>query len=261
MHRTELNKYKPKVINYKRARRKLVGWSAIFIFITYIGTQLISGFVAGAGLAIFFGIKEQEKLQLVLKEFTLHILIFSLLTSALIMILLSLKFGKGLIKDRTPTGIALNAGGISNVFFGTFLGILIALLYTSIALFIFPPATQQEVGPITELLLTPGNTRIFWIFMALIFAPPVEEFLFRGVILAGLTYSRGVVFGSIITTILFISIHTFEAIHYLPAFIGISLIAIATLYLRLKYRALGPCVGAHFGYNLIIALGAILMSQ
>ncbi|MGH7885494.1 MAG: lysostaphin resistance A-like protein, partial [Thermodesulfobacteriota bacterium] len=136
--------------------------------------------------------------------------------------------------------------------------IIIALVYSSFAVFIYAPDPNVEAGPLTEMLLTPGPLRIFWIFLALFFAPLVEEFLFRGVMLAGFAYSLGIYKASIIVTLVFVAVHAFEAVHYPPAFGGITFVAIAVLYLRLKYKALGPSIAAHFGYNFIIALASLL---
>ena len=74
------------------------------------------------------------------------------------------------------------------------------LVTSSFAIFIYPPDPEAEVGPLTEMLLTPGPTRLFWIFLALFFAPFIEEFLFRGVMLAGFTYSLGIKKAGIIIT-------------------------------------------------------------
>ncbi len=245
------------VQNNNEQKRKLNAKSAVLIFASYLGIQILSGIIAGIVFAVYFAAKNSgfnsEEFQLFFKGYTLPILIFSLLSSGFIMLALSLKYGKDLIKDTSTTGIALNTGKTKNLLFSIFLGILIALLYSSFAVFIYPPDPDAEVGPLTQMLITPGPTRIFWIFLALFFAPFVEEFLFRGVMIAGFAYSYGITRAAIIVTFLFVVIHSFEAIHYPPAFGGITLIAIVVLYLRLRYKSLGPPIAAHFGYNLVIA--------
>lgn len=253
-----MNKYNPKVTNYRKPGRKLVMWSAMLIFLSYLASQLLAGLIGGIALSIIYNVNDQELLQDIIKQNTISILIFSLAFSFSVMLVLSLYFCRGLFRDRSPTGIAIHSGGFVNTGFGILLGLIVSMFYLSIALFVFPPGSETEVGPLTEMLMKPGKTRIAWLFFALFFAPAVEEFLFRGVLFAGINYSRGIVSAAVITSILFISIHIFEAIHYPPAFIGISLIAVATLYLRLKFNALGPAVGAHFGYNLLIAAGALV---
>lgn len=242
--------------------RKLNAKSSILIFFSYIGTQILSGIFAGAVLAICFTITnsgfDHEAFTVFLKNFTLPILVFSLIASGLIMLTVSYKYGKGLFKDRSITGIALYTGNLDAIAIGAFMGVLIAFIYIFIAVGIYPPDPEAEVGTLTKMLLTPGPTRIFWILLALFFAPFIEEYLFRGVMLAGFTYSLGIYKASILVTVLFVAVHAFEAIHYPPAFGGITLIAIIVILLRLKYKALGPPIAAHFGYNLVIASGALL---
>lgn len=248
--------------NSKNHNRKLNAKTSILIFVAYLGTQILSGILASLAFVLYFIIVNSgfnsESFQIFFKEFTLPILIFSLLSSGFVMLALSKKYGKGLFKDRSITGIALHPGESKTILFSILLGMLIALSYASFAIFIYPPDPDAEVGPLTEMLLVPGPTRIFWISLALFFAPFIEELLFRGVMLSGFTYSFGITKASIIVTLLFIVIHIFEAIHYLPAFGGITLIAVIVLYLRLKYKALGPPIAAHFGYNFVIASVALL---
>lgn len=245
-------------------KRGLNARSSILIFLSYIGTQIFSGILAGAVLAVYFTVInsgfDHEAFTNFLKKFTLPVLVFSLIFSGIIMLVVSYRYGKGFFKDRSNTGIALHSGSFNGIINGLFLGVLIAFVYILAAISIYPPDPEAEVGTLTKMLLTPGTTRIFWILLALFFAPFIEEYLFRGVMLAGLTYSLGLIKASIVVTTLFVSVHAFEAIHYPPAFGGITLVAIIAILLRLKYKALGPPIAAHFGYNLVIASGALLGS-
>lgn len=252
-----MNNTQPNIFNYKKPRRKLVAWSALLIFFAYLGSQLLSGVIGGIVISLSSGITEQSALEELIKQNTVSLIIFSLAFSTAVMLALSFIFCRGLFFDRTVTGIALHKGTNSQIFAGISLGLLVSVTYVLVASYFFSPESEVSVGPLTEMLLKPGKTRIAWILFALFFAPPVEEFLFRGVIFAGISYSRGIIASAVITSILFTVIHAFEAIHYPPAFIGIGLIAVVTMVLRIKYKALGPSIAAHFGYNLIIAAGAL----
>jgi len=49
--------------------------------------------------------------------------------------------------------------------------------------------------------------------------------------------------------------HITEMIYFWPSAIGITGLALAALWMRLRSGAIGPAVAVHFGYNAVIAVG------
>lgn len=243
-------------------KRKLNGWSATIIFLSYIGTQIIFGFFLGVFATILFlifkeGAKSKEALENFIQTLQIPTSIIALVAAIVVMLILSLHFGRELIGDRSPIGIAWNLGNRRNILIGLLMGLIAACIYILIAILIFPPDPDAPLSPLMQNVVSTGLFRWLWIFLILIIAPPAEEFLFRGVLFSGYSYSLGIISASIVSTFLFVIVHSFESVYYLPAYIGITALGITALLLRLKFRALGPSIAAHFSYNLAIAIIAI----
>jgi membrane protease YdiL (CAAX protease family) len=81
-------------------------------------------------------------------------------------------------------------------------------------------------------------------------SPPVEEFVFREMLFAGFSRSWGVWAASILVTVLFVSIHLPETVHYIPAVLVQVLFSFAALVARITTRSLLPSVVLHAAYNL-----------
>jgi membrane protease YdiL (CAAX protease family) len=99
--------------------------------------------------------------------------------------------------------------------------------------------------------LAGGWQRHLWAFLALVLAPPIEEFVFRGVLLEGLSKSIGALAAAGIVIFAFVIVHVSETLTYWPAWAAIALLAGAALFFRLKTRSLVPAIAAHVGYNLV----------
>lgn len=127
-------------------------------------------------------------------------------------------------------------------------GVLLVLLYLA-AMVAFPPAADQKYGVLSELLKSGGAALHIWALGAVLIAPPVEELVFRGVLLKGFSYSWGIWGASIVVTVLFLSLHLTETAHYLPALLIQVLFSSATLVARITSRSLLPSIVMHATYN------------
>jgi len=94
-----------------------------------------------------------------------------------------------------------------------------------------------------------GWTLAVWAVLAVVVAPPVEEFVFRGVLLAGLSSRMRAPVAAFVVTLVFALGHVAEAIHYWPAWVGIIGLGIATAWSRLRSGTLLPAVALHASYN------------
>jgi membrane protease YdiL (CAAX protease family) len=127
-------------------------------------------------------------------------------------------------------------------------GALLVLLYMA-AMAVFPPTADQEYGVLSELLKSGGATLHIWALGAVLVAPPVEELVFRGVLLRGFSRSWGIWAASIVVSVLFLSLHLTETLHYLPALLVQILFSIATVVARIASRSLLPSIALHATYN------------
>ena len=110
-----------------------------------------------------------------------------------------------------------------------------------------PPADQW--GPMSAAAGAGGWARHAWAVLALL-APPVEEFVFRGVLLAGLRRSWSVASAATVVTALFVAAHFGEVLVYSPAFAAIILAGTATVVARIATGSLLPPIVLHGCYNL-----------
>jgi membrane protease YdiL (CAAX protease family) len=163
------------------------------------------------------------------------------------------------LNDPTAYGAAWLKGSLKKSIVFLCLGAAVGLLYLLLPLFFFIPSEGTESGLFSQMALHPGLGRLVWVIIAILLAPLIEELLFRGIMLGGLSRSFGIFWGVVISNLLFIGAHTMEAIHYWPAFIGIGLLALTCTWQRLVQKAIGPAVFIHLGYNIVI-VGATLLA-
>ena len=158
------------------------------------------------------------------------------------------------LRDRSGQGGAWVSGSSAAMFQSIGLGVAAAFFYLSFPLFFMPPPVGAEVGPLAKMATQGGIGQIIWVITAVILAPPIEELLFRGIILGGLNRSWGIVWGVVICNLLFVLTHIAELIHYIPAFAGLTLLSLIATRQRLTYQAIGPAIAAHVGYNGTLAV-------
>lgn len=130
------------------------------------------------------------------------------------------------------------------------LGSAMAYLYTNVLMARFFPPTSQDISTFSELFSiesVAGRATLF--LFAAIFAPALEEFMFRGILLSGLGNSWGTMAGVIGSTAFFSLGHLEQVGSYWPAFVGIIGVAFVACYLRLRYRSLFPGIAMHAAYN------------
>jgi membrane protease YdiL (CAAX protease family) len=139
------------------------------------------------------------------------------------------------------------------------IGVLLAGFYVLIAIPYFFPPTSQDSSAIAELISQATPLGHFYLtVLAVLVAPLAEEFLFRGVVLAGLGTSWGYWPAITASTSLFALIHLDQIGSYWPAFIGIIIMALVAMALRLQTRSLWPCIAMHTAYNAVVMASTTL---
>jgi membrane protease YdiL (CAAX protease family) len=124
-----------------------------------------------------------------------------------------------------------------------------------VALVLMPYVPYSPTSPdlMDELLSSPGPARWSWILSAVILAPPVEELVFRGVLLGGLAKIWNLRTAAVVSGVTFWAMHAPEWLRYWPAAMAIALMTVIVTTLRIWTRALGPPIVAHSAYNLLMA--------
>ena len=233
------------------------------IFLGFIGGQVLGAAwaaIIGVIIAALGGmdLSNTEAVGALKKMIAAPSMITGFIAGGIAMIFLSFHFAGDRLRDGSPTGAAWRVGSLKQLLEGILSGSLIAFSCLLLFSLVFPASPEsRKIGPVAEMAMTGGITRMLWLFLALILAPPVEELLFRGVLLGGFRSSFGPVGSATAVTLLFVLLHLTEVVYYWPALIGIFSLAVVTLWLRLRSGTIGPAIAAHFCYNAFIAMAVI----
>jgi membrane protease YdiL (CAAX protease family) len=160
-----------------------------------------------------------------------------------------------LVRDRTETGLGLRRVASKWIGIAAATGITVALCYFAVASWLVPFDPKTPLGPLAQFASGSPLARITFALIALIYAPLVEEFLFRGLLFKGFSTSWGVPAGGAVVTVLFVLLHLFETINYWPATVAILALSLTTLTLRIRSGSLLPSMTLHFAYNAVVVAG------
>ena len=241
------------------AKPRLKAGRAFALFALFLATQILAGIIIGFEISVFAALRganlqNPDVLAHISQQASILATITGFLLASTIIIYLAIRWFPKEIQEGTMTGAAWKIGKPRFMLLGFGGGLFIAISYLVLAPLISTPPDENAVGPFAKMATTPGFQQIIALFIALILAPPVEELLFRGVMFGGICQSFGPIRAAILTTFLFAAAHIIEAIHFWPAFVFISLMALAALWLRLFTRTIGPSIALHFSYNFFIFL-------
>lgn len=179
--------------------------------------------------------------------------------SALVGVLLATVWGVGfslhnarpLLKADGPWGFAWRRPAYQGYFAAVGLAIVLVAVVWGLEQLV-PPDAAKLTGPMEQLSRSHGWPHLVFILLALVIAPPVEEFVFRGALFASFARRFGVIVATILTTLVFALFHAADKIHYWPGFVDVALLSLAAIFLRLRYRSLWPAIGLHFLYNAVL---------
>ncbi len=227
---------------------------AVTILCGYVAAQLTGGAIVGLLWLIGSGPPSPEQL----RELGGPAGLAGMLCAGAFLWFAVRALGSERLHDTSELGIAWVRGEGTSLWLGSGAGALVAAVTLVSALVWFPPEPGQPLGPITELTATPGPGRIYVGVIALALAPLLEELVFRGVLFAGLSASWGRAPAALVTTLIFVALHATELHFYPAAGFGIVALGTLTLWLRIRFGALGPAVAAHATYNaVLVSIGAL----
>lgn len=138
-------------------------------------------------------------------------------------------------------------------------GVAVGVAASLVLPLVVPIAEGFEPGVLAKMSSNEGWPRIMFAVIAIALAPPIEEFVFRGVLLEGVLRSSGRMAAVGVTAVVFTAVHLPDMWGYWPGVITISLGAVALAELRLRTGSLlTPMIG-HASYNTaLVALAAVM---
>lgn len=237
--------------------RRLGAARAFGILTAYLLAQFAVGFVVLVAAQSYVGSRITDSAAIASRAETLTLLpaaLIGTILGAVAAFRMTRRSFPGAIASGALRPIGWSAAPPRMLAWCALLGAVIAMSVEYLLVRHLPLRPDQSLGPVVQAAMSSGFSRLCWAILAVGVAPPAEEFLFRGVLLHGFARTWNVTVAVIVTSVLFVALHLPETRSYWPALIGISLLAAATMAVRLKSRKLLPAVAVHAGYNLALVL-------
>jgi membrane protease YdiL (CAAX protease family) len=233
----------------------LAGWRAVAITVVFFVVQVVMGIALGIGVGVHVAITgggqdTASRMADTLGRAMLPAALAGVVLGAFVAFRMTRRTLHGPISSGALAPIGWRPAPVSQTAMAVLVGCLLSVLYMFVLARISPPTEGQPWGPLATAALSGGWPRLLWALLALVVAPPIEEFVFRGVLLQGLSQSLGVPRAAVIVTAVFVLAHASEALAYWPAWVGVILFSIAAVLFRLRTRSLVPAVAVHAAYNL-----------
>jgi len=186
------------------------------------------------------------------------LLLASALVSAMIVFVIARVWARPILRDTSNAGVGLVRARLTLMVCWGGAGALLAAAFIAFASWVLPFDPSMPLGPLASAAEAGGASLMAWAVLAILFAPLVEETLFRGLLLAGFSASWGGTAGAIVVTILFTVLHLIETMLYWPATAAVFSLSLATLAARRTSGSLLPAMALHGAYNTVIVVAAYL---
>jgi len=235
----------PAVVPSLTARR------AVLILFAYFAAQLVAAIGVLVAVSGYYTPRIHDAQQLAARIRSVAVLpaaVVGILLGALIVVRMTRRSFPGRSRAEAFRSLGVSRGSPRDLATGAALGLAMSLLYV----LVLSTLSVEPTGPLSPLVVaasTPGWQRDVWALIAIAIAPPIEEFLFRGVLFQGLARAWGPAVSATAVTVVFALFHLPETISYWPAIIAVTIMAVIAMTVRLKARALGPSVALHAAYN------------
>jgi membrane protease YdiL (CAAX protease family) len=249
------------------AVRELRAGRAIAIFAAYLGVQLLVGMAIGMGAVVWIiavhgmralaGADGQETAASIIQAVAIPASVVGLVVAGGVVFLLARWALAGPVGAPAWQAIGWSRAARRQVLLAAVAGAIIAMVYLAVAV-LAPPPPSTKLGPITSAAVSGGWTRHGWAFLALVLAPPLEEFLFRGILFTGIARSWNATGAAVLVTGLFVLLHATEIAAYLPAAMMVTVLGTVTLLARVATGSLVPAIALHGTYNLCIVLSVYI---
>jgi len=154
----------------------------------------------------------------------------------------------GPIRTHGRDAFALLPSSAARVVLGAIAGVALFVLLGILARD-HPPQHQSDLARVVAESRA-GHFAV--VLLAVLIAPPLEEFLFRGVMYGGLRSRLPPPVAAAIVTVLFVAMHATEVRSWWPGYVVIGLLGVFTIALRMWTRSLWPPLATHTTYNLLV---------
>lgn len=249
----ERESQRPVTTRYMAVHRELNARSATVIFLANLAGELvIAGLITVIAVVVLAmqGGANLINTQNIIPRIRPTLFVLTQIAGGVVTVVVSMALARDQLKEVTPDGAAWVVGswkGLANgLGIGLFLGgtayILSSTGGTRVA--------YKDLAPSTQMLLTPGWQQAWSILISVILGPIAEELLFRGVLYGGYRRSFGRIWAVFLTTILFVAMHIPKVFHPVPC-VAITATALATLWCRLRWNAIGAAIAVHVGCNAV----------
>ncbi len=152
-----------------------------------------------------------------------------------------------------PSGLGWRSGTRLQQVTALVAGIALALLW-ALTVTALPHAPTEHLGPLAKMAASGPFPHAVFVVTAVLIAPPVEELIFRSLMLAGFTRGWGVARAGALTTVLFVALHLPETIHFPLAIVVITVLAVGLLMARLTTDSIVVAIIFHAAYNTGVAV-------
>src|SRR5262249_55108655 len=186
---------------------------AIALLSVYVLAQVAIALVFGVAVAIYYLIsaphlaparlaKQLQTTPVLLSAGTLGIL-----GGAFLVVLMTRWFYRGTPRNEAYQDLGLTRGSTQNFVVAAILGLSLAGLYVWLAIKFVSAGHTPPMGLFGRAAMASGFPRVLLAILAVLIAPPVEEFLFRGAMFAGFKRSWGQSTAILLVTVTFVLLH------------------------------------------------------
>jgi membrane protease YdiL (CAAX protease family) len=224
----------------EKPRYPLNAGSATIIFLVYYVAQIF--FAAVLAIIVASGIHSSSQ-----QPITMEMFLATVLAGAT-MVYVSIAMIPEQLKDTSPNGAAWIPGRSADIAKTLVIGLVVGIFGHTVNKTMASHVAQHGLSTLDHILAGDPTQRI-WFVGGVLLAPLPEELLFRGILYGGYQRYFGSVWATVITTALFVLLHLPQIIHYPANIVGITALALVAIWCRLHFKAIGPAVAMHFGYN------------
>ena len=221
----------------------------VVFFIAQFAVGIGLGAVVGVYLSVTHGITDPTSMSAAMTPFIMPIGIAGVIVAGLITFRMTRRTLRGPLGQGALAPIGWRPSPATSIFTAALTGCVLSFVYLVFIVPFHPPAEGQQFGLLAASADAGGWSRFLWAVLALIVAPPIEEFLFRGVLFSGLSNAIGTYAAALVVSIAFVAMHAKEALVYWPVCVALCMLAGTTLLFRIKTKSLLPAVAVHVGYN------------
>ncbi|MGH8293201.1 MAG: lysostaphin resistance A-like protein [Gammaproteobacteria bacterium] len=240
--------------------RSLNAWHALWLVLGYVVAQFLGSVLAGAvwGFGKGFEVALEGTRSIAGLKPGLEVLAWSVAAGLVLGAAWAVYFGgryaRNALRSPEPGGVAWRPAAFRGYAVAALWAVLLMLLAILLEQ-MYPPDFTRLTGPAEQLARSSGLPYAVFLVCVVFIAPPVEEYIFRGVAFAAVVRSLGVPAAVVLTTLAFVLLHYADKIHYWPGFLLVGALGLAAVSLRLRYQSLWPGIALHCCYNgMVLAL-------